>query len=479
MQIDSVFPRPATFGALSQRYGARYKWLVLLVVGIGMVAGVLSTSSFNVAIPALSRAFGLGQDQVQWAMTGFMTAMTVSMLPTPWLLARFGFRRVFLLAVAILTLASIAGYIASTFMQVVCARILQGAAAGVLQPMAVLVTMRLFPPEYQGRATGLSTLSIALTPAFAPALGGALLDRFGWEAIFLLNLPFCLVAGIAALYLLPLPRNSMTTPFDWIGLSWLALATVTLIESVSSLHHSGLLVPWTLGQFAIVLAATWLFVRHARGAPAPIINLDLFEQRTFAMGSIVSFAYGFGMYASLYLIPVFLQKALAYPAAVAGMALVPSGIALVLTLPLAGGLADHQSPKWVTAAGLAVFGGSLVIFSVLGGTIRYGELIGTTVLGRIGLGLILPVLSLATLRHLEAHQLGQSSVIISYARQLGGVIGIAMTAVFIEWRESIHGATPPGIYTAYSQGFLLLAFVILLALIAACFMKPVLRPSAT
>jgi len=473
----SDLPRPATFDALSQRYGPHYKWLVLLVVGIGAVAGVLPTSSFNVAIPTLSQAFGLGQNQVQWAMTAFMMAMTVSMLPTPWLLDRFGLRRVFLLAVATLALASIAGSLASTFPSVICARILQGAAAGLLQPLAVVVTMRLFPLETQGRAAGLSTLSIALTPAFAPALGGALLDRFGWEAIFLLNLPFCLVAGVAALYLLPLPKDSRSGPFDWVGLGWLAIATVALIEGVSSLQRHGAAAPWTLSQFVIVATATWLFLWHAQRTSAPIIDLHLFRQRTFAMGSIVSFAYGFGMYASLYLIPVFLQSALAYPAAAAGLALVPSGIALVLTLPLAGRLADHHPPKWVAASGLAVFGGSLFILSVLGGSIHYGELIGATVLGRIGLGLILPILSLATLRHVAARHLGQASVIITYARQLGGVMGIATTAVFIEWRESVHGATPPGVFTAYSQGFLLLAVVILLAMVAACFMQPLRRPS--
>jgi len=471
LQRIAFFPRASTFDVLSQRYGHRYKWLVILVIGVGTVAGVLSTSSFNVAIPAMTRHFGLGQGQVQWAMTGFMTAMTVAMLPTSWLLDRFGFRLVFLLALVTLSVASVAGFLAPTFPVVVCARILQGAAAGVLQPMGVLALMRLFPPETQGRASGILTFSIALTPAVAPALGGVLLDAFGWETIFLLGLPFCLVAAVAAMYLLPLPREITSRPFDWFGVGWLTLATILLIEGVSSLQHSGLASSWTWGQFGLSTLAALLFVRHANRNPEAIINLRLFGQRTFTMGTIVSFAYGFGLYASTYLIPVFLQNALAYSASAAGMALVPSGIALVLTLPLAGRMADHYSPKWITIAGLVIFGASFLIFAILGGGIRHGEIIGSTVLGRIGLGLILPALSLATLRHLKAHQLGQSSVVISYARQIGGVMGIAIAAVFIEWRERVHGQDAPGLYTAYSQGFLLLTGVVLLAVIAACFMK--------
>ena len=474
-----IFPPPAaSFDALSARYGSRYKWLVLLVVGMGTVAGVLSTSSFNVAVPTLTRHFGLGQDQVQWAMTGFMAAMTVAMLPSPWLLDRIGFRRVFLGALAVLAITSVVGSLSPNFPFVVAVRIVQGAAAGILQPMGVLVVMRLFPIPSQGKASGVLSFSIVLAPAVAPALGGALLDLFGWQAIFLINLPFCALAGLSALYLLPLPREIVRKRFDWIGVGLLTLATLALIESVVSLQQNGLLAPWTLGQLALALAAAVLFVGHAEHAKSPIISLGLFRHRSFAMGSLVSFAYGFGLYASTYLIPVFLQNALEFSATAAGLALVPSGIALALTIPLAGKMADRHSPQWITAAGLALFGLSFLLLAILGGQIAYAQLIGVTVLGRLGLGLILPALSLATLRHLEAHHLAQSSVVISYVRQLGGVLGIAIAAVFVEWREAVYGHIAPGVFSAYSQAFMLLAAVFALALVAACMMKTAARRPA-
>jgi DHA2 family multidrug resistance protein len=438
-------PAAVSFEQQTSRHGERFKWLVLLVVGMGIVAGVLSTTSFNVAVPALTRYFGLGQDQVQWAMTGFMAAMTVAMLPTSWLLDRFGFRRVFLAALTALALASIAGSLSPNFPCVVGARILQGLAAGVLQPMGVLVVMRLFPIQSQGKASGVLSFCIVLAPAVAPALGGALLDSFGWQAIFLINLPFCLLGGISALYLLPLPRALPRTRFDWSGV--------------------------TLCQLALSLLASVFFIRHARRTEKPIFSLALFRHRTFAMGSLVSFAYGFGLYASTYLIPVFMQNALGFSASSAGMALFPSGIALALTIPLAGRMADRYSPQWITSGGLALFGLSFLLFALLGGQISYAELIAVSIIGRLGLGLILPALSLATLRHLEPHQLAQSSVVISYMRQLGGVLGIAIAAVFVEWREALHGHTAPGIHTAYAQGFLLLALVFALAMLASLMMK--------
>jgi hypothetical protein len=121
--------------------------------------------------------------------------------------------------------------------------------------------------------------------------------------------------------------------------------------------------------------------------------------------------------------------------------------------------------------GLILFGLSFLIFAVLGGHIDNQELFAATVTGRIGLGLILPALSLATLRHLDTQHLAQSSTVVSYMRQLGGVLGIAVIAVFVQWRESIYGSGSRGIFSAYSQGFTVLSAVVLLAVLAAASMK--------
>lgn len=462
--------RPAnSLDVLRQRYGSRYKWIALFVIGGGTVAGVLCATSFNVAIPALANHFGLGQGQVQWAMTGFLAAMTVSMLPVSWLLDRYGLRTVFLLALMALVVASVAGFLATTFSLVVAARVVQGVAAGILQPMGTLALMRLFPPEMQGRAMGVLIFSIVLTPAVAPSLGGVLLDGFGWEAIFLLAVPFAAIAGLAGVHLLPAHGRRQSMAFDWFGLTFLMLATAALAGCVSSMQ-SGHSTFWTAGLLTLSLGSGLLYVRHARRCRQPIISLALFGRRTFAMGAVVSFACGFGLYASTYLIPVYLQHALSFSASAAGVAMVPAGVALAAVLLPAGRMCDSHAPKWIALVGLLLFGVSFLVFARQGGEIRYHEIIAATVLGRIGLGLILPAQSLATLRNLHGQELGQSTVVINYVRQLGGVVGVAVVAVFIEWRASVVGEDLPGLYLAYAQGFVLLSCVLMAAAFAAFFM---------
>ncbi|MGP1715967.1 MAG: MFS transporter [Methylophilus sp.] len=470
-----LFRHAHSFDALAQHYGEQYKWMVLCIIGLGTIAGVLCTSSFNVAVPALTRTFHLGQDHVQWAMTAFLAAMTIAMLPAAWLLERFGLRRVFMAALWLLIAASIAGFYSHTFVHVVIARLVQGLAAGVLQPLGIMALMRLFPPNIQGRASGILIVGIAFTPAIAPSISGWMLDQFGWQAIFLLGVPFAFLALIAARIWLPAPRKREVQPFDWAGLGWLSAASIGLIEFVSSLHHSGVAAFWTWGYAILLVVSMTCYIRHAHRLPHAIIQLHLFSRPTFSRGTFVAFAYGFGLFASTYLIPVFLQTAMSFSATDAGLLLLPSGIALVLTIPFAGRMADQLSPRRITLAGLTIFGASFLVFVFAADTVQYWEIVAATVVGRIGLGMILPALNLATLHEMEPQHLGQSSVVVSYARQLGGVVGVTMMAVFLEWRQEMCGASAAGIFQAYAQGFLLLSVVFVLAIIVATGMKDARR----
>lgn len=466
-------PEPPTLEQLSQRFGAGHRWIVLSVVGIGICAGLLEASAFNVAMPALARDFHLGQGLAQWAMTGFMAAMALAMLPAPWLLERAGFRRVFLGAVLLLIISSLAGRFGAGlgFGFVVFVRVVQGIATGVLMPLGLLVLLRLFPVEVQGRASGLLTFGIAVTPAVAPAFGGMLIDRFGWPSIFILGLPFGLLAMVLGLLLLPRAQLSSSRRFDWFGASLLSAASVVLIIGVTGLPQLGPNAQLASLGIALVLALGYAW--HARRAKSPLFGLDLFRDRNFAMGTLVSFTYGFGLFGSTYLIPVFMQDALHYSASAAGSALIPGGVALVLSTPVAGRLSDSYSPRHVIVSGLALFGISFAALAWLGGGISYAELIVTTVIGRIGLGLILPALNLGAVRSLRSDQMAQSTVVVSYMRQMGGVLGIAAVAVFVAWREDAYSARPDGVAMAYAQGFALLGVLVLAALVAATRMRDV------
>ena len=170
-------------------YGTRHRWLLLLSVMVGIMASVMSSTIVNVAIPDMSKYFVLNQARAQWVTSGFMVAMTVSMLTTPWLLSRYGYRRTYMSTMVLLMVGGICGGLSNTFSPVLAARVAEGLAAGVVQPIPAII-MRAFDPHEQGRASGIFGMGVVLAPALGPSIGGVLVDLFGWRSIFSWSSPF-------------------------------------------------------------------------------------------------------------------------------------------------------------------------------------------------------------------------------------------------------------------------------------------------
>lgn len=461
---------PLSGESLRSRFGERYKWLVMSVVATGTVAAVLLSTSFSIAVPVLMQHFRIGQDEVQLVVTAFMVANTIAMLPSPWLIERFGLRRCFLAAIAVLAASCVLGALSPNFAMLVAVRVLQGAIAGLLLPIGTIVVMHLFPADEQGRAAGLLGFSVILAPAVAPALGGLMIDHLGWQSVFLMSLPFCALAWLGAVRYLPLPVPRDHGDFDWVGMAALSLMTLAMLGGVSSLDGGtgSPVVPLAAGAVALLALAS--FLRHTR-SPRAIVTRDVLRWRPVAMGLAVSFVYGFSVFGASYVIPVFLQTVRGLNATQAGGMLVPGGLALAATLPVAGLLADRIAPHLIVLAGLALVAAASLALWHYATFIGYPGLVWLTVGERVGIGLLIAALNQAALRGLRGRPLGQSAMIVSYARMLGGFLGVALLAVFIERRGAQLGATPAAVAEAFAESFLLLALVNGLAMVAAWRMK--------
>ncbi|MBV2234917.1 MAG: DHA2 family efflux MFS transporter permease subunit [Sterolibacterium sp.] len=417
----------------------RHKWYVMAVIALGTIGAVILSTSFNVAVPALMAHFHIGNDEVQLAVTSFMVTSTIAMLPTPWLLQRFGLRASFLGAVALLTVSSLAGSFSPTFNLLLVARSLQGVCAGILYPLGTFAVMSLFPPSQQGRASGLLGFSIVLAPAVSPALGGIIIDHFGWEAVFYISIPFCLVALFGGWRHMPGHAEEKTTEFDWSGMLLLSIMTLAFLGCIT--HFQGADEGNFLLYIELLLASGTLvaFLHHAKHSPRALVSIAIFRRPLLLMGLVISSIYGFGIYGSTYLIPLYLQTVMDLTATHAGAILVPGGIGLALSLPLAGWLADRSSPYVVVLAGLIMLALSFAGMAVVANRAAYDYFIELTLLGRVGSGLIIASLNQAAMRGLHGPLMAQSAMFIGYVRQLGGVLGVAAVAVYIAWRSTALG----------------------------------------
>ena len=473
--------RPSTLPELQAHYGERYRWLLLMSVMIGTMASIMSSTIVNVAIPDMSQYFTLGQERAQWVSSGFMVAMTVSMLTTPWLLGRYGYRRTYVGCMILLLLGGIAGGLANNFGLVLSARVAEGLAAGVVQPIPAIIIMRAFAPHEQGRASGLFGMGVVLAPAMGPSIGGILVDMFGWRSIFFMVVPLCLLSLWMAFKYVPSTAPGGVAAsrdggrLDWRGLVLGAVGTLCLLNGMVELHGgSGLrAAALLLSALGVLLVFIWWQRRLAIKGGAPLMNLALFGYRPFAMGSIVAFIYGTALFGSTYLLPVYMQLGLKLSASHVGTILLPAGLILAVTIAMVGRLADKQ-PTWLlVSVGLALLAISFALMGTISLTSGLWILVIWAVLGRIGLGFILPSLNLGSLRPLESHLLSQGSSAINFLRMLGGAIGVSLCGIVLEWRLAVHGdslanaASSPARLTAFNETFFMLAALCALAIVAA------------
>ncbi len=472
---------PGSITVLRERYGDRYRWLLLLSVMVGTMASIMSSTIVNVAIPDMSHYFMLGQERAQWVTSGFMVATTVSMLTTPWLLSRYGYRATYVGAMVLLLAGGIAGGLSGHFGLVLAARVAEGLAAGVVQPIPAVIILYAFKPHEQGRASGIFGMGVVLAPAIGPSVGGLLVDWFGWRSIFFMVVPFCLASIALAYKFVPttapggVPADRRGEPLDWRGLMLGTLGTLCLLNGLVAMHsgpyaQAALLMSGAILFFVLFL---WWQRRVSRRGLQPLMDLRVFSYRQFAMGSVVAFIYGTALFGSTYLLPVFMQLGLQLSASHVGTIMLPSGIVLAMTIPLVGRLADRVPTHWLVSTGLALLGASFALMMLVGLQSALWMLVLFAVLGRIGLGFILPSLNLGAMRPLDKTLISQGSSVIGFVRMLGGAAGVSLCGIVLEWRLGVHGdslataATSAARIAGFGETFLMLAGLCLLALIAA------------
>ncbi len=478
--------RPATLPELQARYGQRYRWLLLLAVMVGSMAAIMSSTIVNVAVPDMSRHFAVGQDRAQWVASGFMVAMTVSMLTTPWLLGRYGYRRTYAGTMWVLLAGGVAGGFSNDFSLVLTARVVEGLAAGVVQPIPAIIILRAFEPHEQGRAMGFFGMGAVLAPALGPSLGGLLVDWFGWRSIFFMVVPFCLASLWMSARFVPVTApggvaaNRYGAPLDWPSLLLASIGTLSLLNGLVQLH-GGLTAPAAWLLFGALAALVWFVARQrrlsaamARGeSGAPLMNQALFADHRFAMGSSVAFIYGMALFGSTYLLPVYMQLGLQLSPSHVGTLLLPSGLALAGTIALVGRLSDRHPTHILVSTGLALLALSFGLILTVHLDTPLWVVVALGILGRIGLGFILPSLSLGAMRGLHNDLIAQGASAINFARMLGGAAGVSLCGIVLEWRLAAHGdnlatlASSPARLAAFNESFLMLAGLCLLALLAA------------
>jgi len=267
-----------------------------------------------------------------------------------------------------------------------------------------------------------------------------LVELFGWRSIFFVVVPLTLAGWWMARRYMAVDSAMIgeRKPLDWRGLALVGVATVSLLNGLVEMRDNAI-EGLALAVFGVAMLA--VFVAWQLRAPDPLMNMRLYSYRQFSAGAVVAFIYGAGLFGSTYLLPVYMQTALAYTPSAAGLVLMPAGIALAVTIAIAGRLTSRILPYRQVTFGLALLAGSFLLMATGSMATPYLLIVLYAVIGRIGLGCILPSLTLGSMRGVDFSLIAQGSSCINFVRQLGGAIGVSLAGVGLEWRLAAHGVS--------------------------------------
>lgn len=423
--------------AMFERYGRSYTALAVATAMLGSFATLLTGTIINVAIPEIMGAFGIGQDRAQWLSTGFLAASTITMLLSSWSVEAFGMRVTYVGGMLVFLLGSIIGAFAPTPEILIVSRVIQGAASGILGPMAMVINYQIFPVQHRGMAMGIFGIGVVLAPALGPTLGGYLIDNYDWRYVFFLAVPFSFISIPLAMMFMPERESQGPIPrFDWTGVILSSIFLVTLLTALSNGQKEGWESTYIVTLLTFALMSLTAFIWWEGRIAAPMLNLRLFLNGRFVAASIVTLVIGLGLYGSTFLLPLFLQTLQNITPTDSGLLMLPAGLAMAACFPLAGMLSDRIQPRYVIIAGLVLFGLSNWLLRVVDINTPYAQILAWALIGRIGLALIFPSLNAASLASLPLEQLGQGSGAINFLRQLGGALGVNFLSIFLAERTA-------------------------------------------
>jgi MFS transporter, DHA2 family, multidrug resistance protein len=435
-------------------------WLIAIVVAMAAFMEVLDTSIANVALPHLAGDLGASNDESTWVLTSYLVSNAIVLKMTGWLATTFGRKRLFLLCIALFTLTSLLCGIAPSLSTLVLFRVIQGAGGGGLQPMAQAILADTFPPEKRGLAFALYGITTILAPTIGPTLGGWLTDNYSWRWIFYINLPVGLLTLFLVVRMVEDPpylsaRRGAGVRVDYLGIALLTLA----VGALQILLDKGQEDDWFGSQFILTLAVVSavgfvsLVVWEWR-QEAPIVDVRMFKTFNFAVASLMMFNLGVLLFASLVMMPQFLQTLMGYTAESAGLVLSAASLVLLFEMPIVGQLTTKVPAKYIMA-----FGWLCLAFGMYRSTTQLDLLVSFGAASRLriaqafGLGFLFVPISLAAYIGIPPEKGNSVAGLVNFMRNIGSSVGTSMVTTLLARRAQFHQSTLSAHATNYDRAF--------------------------
>lgn len=438
---------------------------VMIVALLGMYMAVLDSVIISIALPTITSYFNADIVYSQWAMTGYLVAMTSSMLIFARLSANTGKNRMFLSGMALFTLSSLACAFAPSLPALIVFRILQGVGGAMSVSIVMAIIFELYSFSEHGKAMGLLASTIAIASLSGPFLGGFLLEISGWPAIFLINIPIGILLVFFGIYSMDLKKKVVSKKdyMDWTGAGTLAVAIASSLIFLGFIADDAGNMVCVAVSLLICLLSLSLFIRTESSHPNPLLDLSVFSERKFVVPllcMVLFFTALLVMYISL---PFYLEGVMAFSPLQVGEVFILIAAILTVGSPVVGKLFDRFQWKYYTTAGLFIAAGGLSAMAFFAGAMDLSLLIGALIIFTIGFTLFQSPINTEIMRGLPLEKSAVASGLNSAGRHYAMALGSSVASLIFAFQ--LHGAGYAGILN--SAGSSLIADATMVAMIVA------------
>lgn len=419
------------------------KLITFLLMVLGMFMAILDIQIVSASLSEIQAGLSASGDEIPWIQTAYLIAEVI-MIPLSGYLSRMlSTRWLFTISSGGFTLMSLLCGLSNSIDEMIVWRALQGFIGGAMIPTVFASAYTIFPRSKMHIVSPMIGLVATLAPTIGPTLGGYLTELMSWHWLFFINVIPGIIVTTAAFTLIDFdkPDLSLFNRFDWWGFLGLGL----FLGAMEYVLEEGSKDDWfasgtIAGLTAVMFLGGFLFFWRAFTAEEPVVRLDAFADRNFAMGSIFSFGMGIGLYGMIYVIPVYLSGVRDYNALQTGEAMMVTGIAMFLTAPVAGRLTQVMDPRLMMGIGLAMFSWSCWDLSRITADWDYWEIFLPQLTRGVSLMLCMVPVSNIALGLLPPEKVKNASGLFNLTRNLGGAVGLALINTILTNREVVHYA---------------------------------------
>ena len=412
--------------------GPNRKWWTLGAVAFGLFMIMLDNTVVNVALPSIQRDLDIGLSELEWIVTGYALAFAALMLVGGKLGDAYGRRLLFVIGMAVFTLASLWCGLAGSGSELIAARVVQGLGAALMSPATLSIITATFPPRQRGTAIGIWAGVSALALAIGPLAGGLLTEHLSWNWIFFVNVPVGIVGIGASFLLIDESKDETHVNLDLPGLATSAVGLFALTYALIEANTYGWGSARIVGAFAVAVVGLGSFLVIERTRRAPMLDLDLFRNRTYAGANVAVLLVALAMFGVFFFISLYMQNILGYSPVKTGAAFLPMTVLIILVAPMGGRLADRFGSRWLMTTGMSMLAVHLLLLTRLGESSSYGTtLLPSLVIGGIGIALVMTPASAAAMKAVSVDKAGVGSAVLNAFRQVGGSVGIALMGAIV------------------------------------------------